>query len=71
MKLKRPLPKAAVIGGIVAAGLVVLLLGRMVLVSPQNAKAAKLTKDTEAVQTQITQQLAAVAAAKSAALAAL
>lgn len=68
MKLKKPLPKAAVIGGIVAAGLVVLLLGWMVVISPAHKKAAKLEKDTAAVQTQITQQLAAVAAAKSAAV---
>ena len=68
MKLKKPLPKAAVIGGIVTAGLLVLLLGWMVVISPQHKKAAKLVKDTEAVQQQITQQLAAVAAAKSAAV---
>lgn len=70
MKLKKPLPRAAVLGGIVAAGLVVLLLGWMLLISPQHTKAAKLQKDTEAVQQQITEQLAAVAAAKSAAVSA-
>lgn len=65
MKIPRPLPKAAVIGGIVAAGLLVLAVGWLVVISPQNGKAAALAKQTAAIETQITDQLAQVAAAKN------
>ena len=65
MKIPRPLPKGAVIGGIVAAGLLVLVLGWLVLVGPQNHKAASLAKQTTDVEKQITDQLAQIAAAKN------
>lgn len=69
MKIPRPLPKAAVIGGIVAAGLLVLAIGWFGLISPQNHKAASLNKQTAAVQTQIADNLAQLAASKSVAAA--
>lgn len=65
MKLKRPLPKGAVVGGIVAAGFLVLLVGWFVVVSPQKHKAADLDKQTASVEQQITDQLAQVAAARN------
>jgi Tfp pilus assembly protein PilO len=65
VKLKKPVPQAAVLGGIVAAGLVVALLGWMLVVAPQNKKATSLQAETADVQKKITDQLAAVAAAKS------
>jgi hypothetical protein len=65
VKLKRPIPKGAVIGGIVAAGLLVGLLGWMLVVSPQKSKAASLDQQTASVQQQIAQNLQAVAAAKN------
>jgi len=65
MKLKRPLPPGAVIGGIVAAGLFVGLIGWFVVVRPQSHKAASLAKQTAAVQAQITSNLAAIAAQKN------
>ena len=65
MKIRRPLPKGAVIGGIVAAGLLVLVLGWLLLVGPQNHKASSLTKQTADVEKQITDQLAQIAAAKN------
>ncbi|HEY3542995.1 MAG TPA: type 4a pilus biogenesis protein PilO [Gaiellaceae bacterium] len=65
MKIPRPLPKAAVIGGIAAAGLLVVVVGWLVLVGPQNHKAASLTKQTADVEKQITDQLAQIAAAKN------
>jgi Tfp pilus assembly protein PilO len=64
VKLKKPLPKWAPLVGIVVGALVVILLGWMVLVSPQKKKAADLTKQAADVQQQIQTQLAAVAAAK-------
>jgi Tfp pilus assembly protein PilO len=67
MNLKRPLPKGAVIGGIVGAGLLVLLVGWFVLVRPQSQKAASLVKQTAAVQQEITTNLAQIAAQKTAA----
>lgn len=65
MKLPRPLPKGAVIGGIVGAGLVVLLLGWFGLVQPQSHKAASLVKQTAAVQQEIASNLAQIAAQKN------
>jgi len=65
VKIPRPLPKGAVIGGIVAAGLLVLVLGWLLLVGPQNHKASSLTKQTADVEKQITDQLAQIAAAKN------
>jgi len=65
VKIRRPLPKGAVIGGIVAAGLLVLVLGWLLLVGPQNHKASSLTKQTADVEKQITDQLAQIAAAKN------
>ena len=65
MKLKKPLPKGAVVGGIVAAGLLVALVGWKVVVSPQKHKAADLAAETAAVKQKITDQLSAVAAAKT------
>jgi Tfp pilus assembly protein PilO len=65
VKIPRPLPKAAVIGGIVAAGVLVLLVGYLVLVAPQKKKAASLDKQTTAVRQQIAQQLAEIAASKN------
>lgn len=65
MKLPRPLPKGAVIGGIVGAGLAVLLLGWFGLVQPQSHKAASLVKQTAAVQQEIASNLAQIAAQKN------
>lgn len=65
MKLKKPLPKWAPLAGIVAGGLLVLFAGWTFVVSPQNKKASDLKQQTASVQSQITQQLAAVAAAKA------
>lgn len=67
MKLKKPLPKWAPLAGIVVVGLIVAVGGWMMLVSPQGKKAANLTTQAAAVRQKITAQLAAVAAAKSAA----
>jgi Tfp pilus assembly protein PilO len=67
MKLKRPLPKGAVIGGIVGAGLLVLLIGWFGVVRPQSHKAASLAKQTAAVQQEIATNLAQIAAEKTAA----
>lgn len=66
MKLKRPLPKGAVIGGIVGAGLLVLLIGWFGLVRPQSHKAASLAKQTAAVQQEIATNLTQIAAQKTA-----
>jgi Tfp pilus assembly protein PilO len=66
MKLKRPLPKGAVLGGIVGAGLFVLLIGWFGLVRPQSHKAASLVKQTAAVQQEISTNLAQIAAQKTA-----
>jgi Tfp pilus assembly protein PilO len=65
MKLKRPLPKGAVVGGIVGAGFVVLLVGWFGLVQPQSHKAASLAKQTAAVQQEIASNLAQIAAQKN------
>jgi Tfp pilus assembly protein PilO len=65
VKLKKPLPKPAVIGAIVGAGLLVAVLGWLLVVSPQNTKATALQAETADVQQKITEQLAAVAAAKN------
>jgi hypothetical protein len=65
VKIPRPLPKGAVVGGIVVAGLVVLALGWMLVVSPQNKKAASLDKQTTTMQQQIASNLAQIAAAKN------
>ena len=67
MNLKRPLPKGAVIGGIVGTGLLVLLIGWFGLVRPQSHKAASLAKQTAAVQQEIATNLAQIAAEKTAA----
>jgi Tfp pilus assembly protein PilO len=66
MKLKRPLPKRAVIGGIVGAGVVVLLVGWFGLVGSQNGKAASLAKQSADVQQEIASNLAQIAAQKTA-----
>jgi Tfp pilus assembly protein PilO len=66
VKIPRPLPKGAVLGGIVLAGLLVLVLGWMLVVAPQNHKAASLAKETADTQAQITSNLAQIAAAKTA-----
>jgi Tfp pilus assembly protein PilO len=65
VKLKRPFPKGAVIGGIVAAGLFVGLIGWFVVVRPQSHKAASLATQTADVQTKIASNLAAIAAQKN------
>lgn len=69
MKIPRPLPKAAVIGGIVAAGLVVLAIGWFGLIAPQSHKASALAKQTADVQKQIEDNLAQIAASKNVAAA--
>lgn len=69
MKIPRPLPKAAVVGGIVAAGLLVLALGWFGLIAPQNHKASALSKQTVDVQKQIADNLAQLEASKSVAAA--
>jgi Tfp pilus assembly protein PilO len=66
VNLKRPLPKGAVIGGIVGAGLLVLLIGWFGLVRPQSHKASSLAKQTAAVQQEIATNLAQIAAQKTA-----
>jgi Tfp pilus assembly protein PilN len=65
VKIPRPLPKPAVIGGIVAAGLLVLALGWFGLIAPQNHKAASLNKQAAGVQAQIAENLAQLAASKN------
>lgn len=67
MKLKKPLPKWAPLAGIVVAGLLVAVVGWKVVVSPQNTKAADLEAQTADVKQKISEQLAAVAASKTAA----
>jgi Tfp pilus assembly protein PilO len=67
VKLKKPLPKWAPLVGIVVVGLIVAAGGWMFVISPQNKKAADLTTQAAAVRQKIQTQLAAVAAAKSAA----
>jgi len=67
VKLKKPLPKWAPLAGIVVLGLIVALGGWKFVVSPQNTKAADLTTQAADVRQKIAVQLAAVAAAKSAA----
>jgi hypothetical protein len=69
VKIPRPLPKAAVIGGIVAAGLLVLAIGWFGLIAPQNHKASSLNKQTADVQKKIADNLAQLAASKSVAAA--
>ena len=69
MKIPRPLPKAAVIGGIVGAGLLVLAIGWFGLIAPENHKASALNKQTAAVQQQIADNLAQLAASKNVAAA--
>ena len=66
MKLKRPFPQGVVVGGIVGAGLFVLLIGWFVVVRPQSHKASSLAAQTASVQSQITSNLAAIAAQKNA-----
>jgi len=69
VKIPRPLPKGAVVGGIVAAGLLVLALGWFGLIAPENHKAASLNKQTASVQAQIADNLAQLAASKNVAAA--
>jgi hypothetical protein len=69
VKIPRPLPKAAVIGGIVAAGLLVLAIGWFGLISPENHKASSLTNQTKQVEQQIADNLAQLAASKNVAAA--
>jgi hypothetical protein len=65
VKIPRPLPKAAVVGGIVAAGLLVLAIGWFGLIAPENHKAASLNKQTADVQRKIADNLAQLAASKN------
>jgi Tfp pilus assembly protein PilO len=65
VKIPRPLPKGAVIGGIVGIGLLVLAIGWFGVIAPENHKAASLDKQTAAIQTQITNNLAQIAASKN------
>jgi Tfp pilus assembly protein PilO len=66
MKLKgKDMPKWAPLAGIVVAGLLVALVGWKLVVSPQSKKAASLDAQAASVQKQITDNLAAVAAAKN------
>ncbi len=65
MKIPRPLPKAAVVGGIVAAGLLVLAIGWFGLIAPEDHKAASLNKQTGDVQRKIADNLAQLAASKN------
>ena len=69
MKIPRPLPKAAVVGGIVAAGLLVLAIGWFGLIAPENHKASALNKQTADVQAKIADNLAQLAASKNVAAA--
>jgi hypothetical protein len=69
VKIPRPLPKAAVIGGIVAAGLLVLAIGWFGLIAPENHKASSLNTQTKQVEQQIADNLAQLAASKNVAAA--
>lgn len=62
--MRKPLPLSAQLGLIVAAALLVLALGWFVAVRPLGHKAAGLHKQTAAVQQQITDDLAQIAAAR-------
>src|SRR5205823_1363147 len=66
MKPKKPIPKAAVLGIIAAGGLLVLVAGWLLVVSPQKHKAANLKEQTTAVRQKISDELAQAAVAKSA-----
>jgi Tfp pilus assembly protein PilO len=63
-KQKKPLSKKTQIILIVVGGLLVLVLGYMVVVKPQGAKATALLKEAEATQAQIAQLQAAAAEQK-------
>jgi Tfp pilus assembly protein PilO len=65
VKTKKPLPKAAVPALIGVGGLLVLVVGWMLLVSPQKKKIADLKQQAASVQQQIQDSLAQAAAAKS------
>jgi Tfp pilus assembly protein PilO len=66
VKLKKPIPRAAGFGLIAAGGLLVLVAGWLLVVSPQKHKAANLDRQTTAVQQKIADELAQAAVAKSA-----
>jgi hypothetical protein len=66
MKTKKPIPKNAILAGIPVVGLLVVVVGWMLVVSPQNKKATSLRDETAQVQQKITAQLAAAAAARTA-----
>lgn len=65
MKQKKPLPKAAVPALIGVGGLLVLVVGWMILVSPQKKKVADLNAQAAAVEQKIQDQQAQNATAKS------
>lgn len=66
MNLKKPLPKSALLAIIPVAGLLVVVVGWVLVVSPQNTKASSLRDEAAKVQQQITAQVAAAAAARTA-----
>lgn len=55
-KQRKPLPKAAVFALMVVGAIVVVFGGRMLLVGPQNAKAADLKKQADAARAEATQR---------------
>jgi Tfp pilus assembly protein PilO len=65
MKRKKPMPKAAVLGLIVVAGLLVAFVGYSVLVKPQKTKAAAITKQITDAQALLDQYRADAATAKA------
>jgi type IV pilus assembly protein PilO len=66
MKLKKPLPRAAGFAMIAVGGLLLLVVGWLLVVSPQKHKAANLKQQTAAVRQKIADELAQAAVAKSA-----
>jgi hypothetical protein len=63
---KAKIPQPAIIAGIVAGFLLFAAVGWFVLISPQRSQAAKLSKDIDSTETEITQAHALLAQAKSA-----
>jgi type IV pilus assembly protein PilO len=66
VKLKKPLPRAAGLAMIGVGGLLLLVVGWLLVVSPQKHKAANLKQQAAAVRQKIADELAQAAVAKSA-----
>jgi Tfp pilus assembly protein PilO len=65
VKQRKPMPKAAVLGLIVVAGLLVAFVGYTVLVKPQKAKLAKINAEVAEKQSTLDQYRADAAAARA------